>query len=108
MSTITFPRWIFLSGVVVVIVLISVLIYHDNLDERYQVTQSSDNVYMICDVYDVAYNGTTVEINIVLPNGNLLSRYMHESDDLPEEFEEVIIQTCDLDDYSTYKIVGLR
>lgn len=65
-------------------------------------------VYMICDVYDVTYNGATIEINIILPNGELLTRQMREDDDLPEDFSEVVIQTPDLDKYSTYKIVGMR
>ena len=33
---------------------------------------------------------------------------MSVEDDLPEEFTEVVIETNDLDDYSTYEIVGMR
>ena len=33
---------------------------------------------------------------------------MHEDDDLPEGFDEVIIKTNNLDNYSTYQIVGIR
>lgn len=70
---------------------------------------SDDNyVYVICDVYDVVSNGQTVEIDIVLPNGQLLTRQMSIDSDLPEGFREVVIQTSNLDDYSTYKIVGMR
>ena len=70
--------------------------------------QKSDAVYMICDVYDVIYNGKDVEIDVILPNGELLTRKMSVDDDLPEDFTEVVIETANLDDYSTYKIVGMR
>ena len=71
-----------------------------NADEKY--------IYLICDVYDVTYNGNDVEINIILPNKELLTRHMSVEDDLPEEFTEVAIEPNDLDDYSTYEIVGMR
>lgn len=67
-----------------------------------------DNIYMICDVYDIAVNGEQVLVDIKLPNGELLTKQLSVNDDLPEEFEEVVIKTSDLDDYTTYKIVGMR
>lgn len=67
-----------------------------------------DNIYMICDVYDTAVNGEQVLVDIKLPNGELLTKQLSVNDDLPEEFEEVVIKTSDLDDYTTYKIVGMR
>lgn len=70
--------------------------------------QEDNNVYVICDVYDVVYNGNTVLIDITLPNGELLTRQMSIDDDLPEEFSEVVIKTRNLDDYSKYQIVGMR
>ena len=63
---------------------------------------------MICDVYDVVVNGEQVLIDIELPDGELLTKQMNVNDDLPEEFDEVVIQTSDLDDYTTYNIVGVR
>lgn len=71
-------------------------------------SQEDENVYMICDVYDVVYNGNTVLIDITLPNGELLTRQMSIDDDLPEKFSEVVIKTDNLDDYSKYQIVGMR
>ena len=70
--------------------------------------REDNNVYVICDVYDVVYNGNTVLIDITLPNGELLTRQMSIDDDLPEEFSEVVIKTSNLDDYSKYQIVGMR
>lgn len=87
-------------GILLELVFISIILVHD-LD-------TSKDVYMVCDVYDVTYNGANVEINVILPNGTLLTREMHEDDDLPEGFDEVIIKTNNLDNYSTYQIVGMR
>ena len=70
--------------------------------------EEDNNVYLVCDVYDVVYNGSTVLIDITLPNGELLTRQLSIDDDLPEEFSEVVIRTSNLDDYNKYQIVGMR
>ena len=98
---------------VIALIVIVILI---NIAEILWVTHTADNiinkkdnnVYMICDVYDVVTNGNRVQVDIELPNGELLTKQLSVDNDLPEEFEEVVIQTSDLDDYSTYKIVGMR
>ena len=63
---------------------------------------NTETVYMICDVYSL----TEDAVEIIQPNGSIHSYDMPM--DAPEEFEEVVIKTDNIDDYSTYEIVGLR
>lgn len=91
-----------------VILVLVVMFKYATTDPIQPASAIHKDVYMICDVYDVTYNGNNVDIDIVLPNGELLTRQLSVDDDLPESFYEVVIQTSDLDDYSTYNIVGMR
>lgn len=99
-------------AVAVAVILANLLLWVYTINAAHSAVTSLTNkdeyVYVICDVYDVVSNGQTVEIDIVLPNGQLLTRQMKVDDDLPEDFKEVVIQTSNLDDYSTYEIVGMR
>lgn len=93
----------------VIIVVVNLCLFLFGITELNSALHEEDNnVYLICDVYDVVYNGSTVLIDITLPNGELLTRQMSIDDDLPEEFSEVVIKTSNLDDYNKYQIVGMR
>lgn len=99
-KVLVFGMLLFMAGIVMfAIVAANTIKEHQTKD---------DNIYMICDVYDIAVNGEQVLVDIELPNGELLTKQLSVNDDLPEEFEEVVIKTSDLDDYTTYKIVGMR
>ena len=98
---------VLLSGMLLFIIGIVVfLIVAVNTMKEHEI--KDNNIYMICDVYDIAVNGEQVLVDIELPNGELLTKQLSVNDDLPEEFEEVVIKTSNLDDYTTYKIVGMR
>ena len=59
-------------------------------------------IYMICDVVEPS----AAKVSVIIPNGSIL--VLDAPVDAPDYFEEVVIESTDLDDYSTYKIVGLR
>ena len=59
-------------------------------------------IYMICDVAE----SSAAKVSVIIPNGSVL--ILDAPMDAPDYFEEVVIESTDLDDYSTYKIVGLR
>ena len=59
-------------------------------------------IYMICDVAEPS----AAKVSVIIPNGSVL--VLDAPVDAPDYFEEVVIESTDLDDYSTYKIVGLR
>ena len=59
-------------------------------------------IYMICDVAEPS----SAKVSVIIPNGSIL--VLDAPVDAPDYFEEVVIESTDLDDYSTYKIVGLR
>ena len=69
---------------------------------------STESVYLICDVESVSYQSETADFAVVLPNKSVFHIHMPADGDYPEEVNEVIIETTDLDDYSTYNIVGMR
>lgn len=46
------------------------------------------------------------EVDVVLPNGEV--HIFGMPDEAPEQFSEVIIRCESMDDYDSYKIVGLR
>lgn len=60
------------------------------------------DVYIICDVESIEDN----KVNVILPIGVVYAVDMPV--DAPNYFTEVVIKTDNQDDYSTYKIVGLR
>jgi len=60
------------------------------------------DVYIICDVESIEDN----KVNVILPIGVMYAVDMPV--DAPNYFTEVVIKTDNQDDYSTYKIVGLR
>lgn len=68
----------------------------------------SQEVYMICDVTDVRWHDDYASIDIELPSGYIYTINKSYSSDIPDEFSEVVIHSNDLDDVSTYSIVGLR
>ena len=93
---------------IVVVLLVNLTVWLTVVNALHSDAADCNEVYLICDVYDVVYNGEMVEIDMLLPNGELLTRQMSINDDLPEGFSEIIVKTDDLDNYSTYEIVGMR
>lgn len=59
-------------------------------------------VYIICDVESI----TDGKVNVILPIGTVYPMDMPV--DAPDFFSEVVVVTENQDDYSTYKIIGLR
>ena len=76
--------------------------YINNTKSEDEIMVKDNEVFMICDVYNL----TEDSVEIVQPNGEIHSYDMPI--DAPEEFDEVVIATDNLDDYDTYEIVGLR
>ena len=100
-------KWLIIL-LIVLTLLVNIIAWIVTVDSLRSDAADHEEIYMICDVYDAVTNGEMVETDIILPNGELLTRQLPVSSDLPEDFSEVIVKTYDLDDYTTYKIVGMR
>lgn len=61
-------------------------------------------MYIIC---DASFNENYTKFNITLPNGKEVV-IDNKLDDFPDEIREVVISTNDINDTSTFKVVGLR
>ena len=99
-------------AILVLVINISALVlaYHYIVSNRTAspVVTEESSVYMICDVDSVKYESETVDFAVVLPNKSIFHIHMPVDGDYPEEISEVVIYTTDLDNYSTYDIVGMR
>lgn len=74
----------------------------------YSACSYPSEVYMICDVSSIDWCDEYAAISIELPSDRMYTITQSYDTDIPDEFSEVVIKADDLDDVSTYSIVGIR
>lgn len=63
--------------------------------------------FIISDVVATEWCEDTVTIDAIMPNGDI-HIYEVDNDNLPEEIDEVVFMTVNVNDYTTYEVVGFR
>lgn len=74
----------------------------------YSACSYPSEVYMICDVSSINWCDEYAAIDIELPSGRTYTINQSYDTDIPDEFGEVVIKAYDIDNVSTYSIVGIR
>lgn len=79
-----------------------------NIWMLHKTERKAENVYVICDVLGVYPDNNHVSVEVAMPNGTIQEYWYPYDYDLPDDFDEVVMESNNLDDYGTYHLVGLR